>query len=62
LDTLVLRLSLLLFLCLLVRALAANGTASSGTHDAMTGIVASDAASDGTFNAALGIGGGCRDK
>jgi hypothetical protein len=51
---------LLLLLCLLVRSVAAVGTTGSGTHDTMTGIVASDTTGDGAFNASLGIGGGHR--
>ena len=61
-GSLVLRLSLLLFLCLLVRAVATVGAASGGTDDAVTGMVTGDAANDGTFNAALGIGSGRRYK
>jgi hypothetical protein len=53
---LVLRLSLLL-LCLLVRSVAAVGTTGGGTHDTVTGIVASDTTGDGAFNAPLGVGG-----
>ena len=56
---LVLLLSLLL-LCLLVRSVAAVGAAGGGTHRAVTGIVAGDAAGDCAFNASLGVGGGHR--
>jgi hypothetical protein len=53
---------LLLFLCLLVRAVATVGAASGGTDPAVTGMVTSDAANNGTFNAALSVSGGCPDK
>jgi hypothetical protein len=61
-GSLVLRLYLLLLLCLLVRAVSTIGAASGGTGPAVTGMVTSDAANNGTFNAAFGISGGCPDE
>jgi hypothetical protein len=42
--------------------MAAVGAAGGGADYAVTGIVASDAAGDGTLNAALGVGAGHRGK
>jgi hypothetical protein len=65
---------LVLRLRLLVRTVAAVGAACGGTHQTVTGaacggthqtvtsIVASDATGDGSFYAALGVCGRCRDK
>jgi hypothetical protein len=41
----------------LVRIVAAVRAGRGGPDYAVTGIVASDAADDGSFNAALGVGG-----
>jgi hypothetical protein len=58
-----LRLSLLLLLSsLFVRAVAAVRAAGGGTDHAVTSIVTCDAAGDGAFDAALGIGCGRRNK